>query len=423
MTEQPSLRIAMLSVHTCPLATLGGKKTGGMNVYIRELSQELGKKGIKVDIFTRSQDPCIPHVNDRLLVAGVRVIHIPAGPEAPLASPDIYSYLPEFVENVLTFASSEGLSYDIIHSHYWLSGWVAEKLSEQWHVPVLQMFHTLGRMKNRITSDPEQHDPPLRLEIEKRVIDSADMLIAATPAERIQMMWLYGANMRNIHVISPGVDLEQFHPIPKAKARRCLGLPDDHKLLLFVGRIERLKGLDTLLKAINLLNTQLGDETLNNMCLSIIGGDPDAVDTDAEMNRLHTLRQALDLEELVTFLGAKSQDTLQYYYSAAEAVIMPSHYESFGMVALEAMACGTPVVASEVGGLAYLVQDGVTGFHVPDREPDVLAGRIKLLLENDALRQEMSAAAVKSARAYAWPNIASQIIKLYCESLATAGKL
>lgn len=416
--DKAAMRIAMLSVHTCPLATLGGKKTGGMNVYVRELSTALGRRGIHVDVYTRSQDPCVPHINDSGLGIGARVIHVPAGPEKPLPTNEIYSYLPEFVDNILAFADRENLAYDILHSHYWLSGLVAQRLRDAWDIPILQMFHTLGLMKNRITQDSRQHESELRIKSEREIMRAADALVAATAAERIQLMWLYGADMRKIHIIPPGVDVEQFCPIPEAEAREVIGLPKGHRLVLFVGRIEPLKGVDTLLRAIALLkqeNTALSDR----LCLAIIGGDLGSEEADdVEMQRLKQLREELGLGEFVAFLGSKSQATLQYYYSAAEAVVMPSHYESFGMVALEAMACGTPVVASEVGGLAYLVQDGITGFHVPDRDPEELAGKIRLLLENDELRQEMASAAVQAAQRYAWPRITSQIETLYRQCIS-----
>ena len=418
MVDRP-LRVAMLSVHTCPLAILGGKKTGGMNVYVRDLSIELGRRGIQVDIFTRSQDPCVPHVNDNALGSGINVIHMPCGPESPLPTSELFQHLPEFVSGVAAFAEQDGVSYDILHSHYWLSGWAALRLRELWDTPIVQMFHTLGRMKDRITQETDDREAPVRVEVEHEVMRRADCLIAATPAERTQMMWLYNAAREMIHVVPPGVDLERFHPIPPTEARQMIGIPPHHRMLLFVGRIERLKGIDTLMQAMEILKRQ-APQGLEDLCLTIIGGEPreDPTQEDAEMQRLRQLRSDLGVEELVTFLGARGQNTLQYYYSAAEAVIMPSHYESFGMVALEAMACGTPVIASEVGGLAYLVQDGVTGFHVPDREPEELAGKIRLLLENRALRTEMSQAAVKHAQAYRWPRIADQIEAVYSDCLA-----
>ncbi len=415
MSEQP-LRIAMLSVHTCPLATLGGKKSGGMNVYVKELSIELGKRGIDVDVFTRSQDPCVPHVNDTALGPHARVIHIPTGPESPLSTAEIIPYLPEFVRNVTDFASANHLRYDVIHSHYWLSGCAGLELKSAWDAPMIQMFHTLGQMKNRIAQSPAGRESSLRIDIEQEIMHEANYLVAATPAERVQLMWLYGADMRRIRVIPPGVDITRFRPILTAEARRAIGISEDSQLLLFVGRIEQLKGIDILLQAIALLKQQR-PEGLDRLCLSIVGGNiDDEAQEDAEMARLKALHSQLGLGDLVTFLGAKSQDKLPDFYAAAEAVIVPSDYESFGMVALEAMACGTPVIASEVGGLAYLVQDGVTGFHIPTREPAELAGHIRLLLENNALRREMSIAARQAAERYSWPLIANQIEQLYLEA-------
>jgi D-inositol-3-phosphate glycosyltransferase len=411
------MRIAMLSVHTCPLAILGGKKTGGMNVYVRELSAELSRRGIQVDVYTRSQDPCVPHVNESELGMNARVIHIPAGPEQPLPTLDIYPTLPEFVENVRAFAQQEGLHYDLIHSHYWLSGWAARRLRDFWGVPFIQMFHTLGLMKNRVTPDRSRHEGELRIQTEHELMRAADALVAATPAERIQMMWLYGAEMGKIRVIPPGVDVHHFCPVPKEEAKQIVGLPSDHRMVLFVGRIEPLKGVDTLLRAIAILRNDMSPR-FDNLCLAIIGGDLGSAEADdAEARRLHLLREELGLAPYVAFLGLKSQETLQYYYAAAEAVVVPSHYESFGMVALEAMACGTPVVASEVGGLAYLIQDGITGFHVPDQEPGELAGKICLLLSNDGLHREMSRNAIEDAQRYAWPRIGSQIEQLYSQTL------
>lgn len=416
MNTSDKLRVAILSVHACPLVTLGGKKSGGMNVYIHELSKELAKQDVLIDIFTRSEDQCVPHINTDL-GPYIRVIHITAGPECPLSVPDIYAFLPEFVANIQHLVHTEHLQYDVIYSHYWLSGWVAQQLKQSWKVPVIHMFHTLGHMKNRITLDESQQEPELRIQVEQQIIVFADRLVAATPAERIQLIWLYGADLHKIRIIPPGVDVSHFHPMPKEDARKNIGVPEHIRMILFVGRIEPLKGIDTLLHAIGILRTQIR-QCLSNICLSIIGGNPDGAEQeDTEMLRLKTLREQLDLAELVTFLGAKNQDTLHYYYAAAEAVVVPSHYESFGMVALEAMACGTPVIASEIGGLAYLIQDGITGFHVPDRDPEELARAICLLLKNDELRKEMSEASVHYAKQYAWPQIASQVRRLFLECM------
>jgi D-inositol-3-phosphate glycosyltransferase len=241
----------------------------------------------------------------------------------------------------------------------------------------------------------------------------ADRLIALTPAERAQMLWLYRANRRAIEVVPPGVDLTRFRPLPPDAAKQAIGLPADQRMLLFVGRIEPLKGVDAIFEAISLIKRDT-PRLLDNLCLSIIGGNPDdPAGDDTEMERLKALRFQLGLSELVTFLGAKDQDTLNYYYAASEALIMPSDYESFGMVALEAMASGTPVIASEVGGLAFLVQDGVNGYHVPVREPAALAAKIRILLEQPHTRQRLAQNALLCAQDYAWPKIADRLLNIF----------
>lgn len=411
--QPPIRRIAMLSVHTCPLAMLGGKKTGGMNVYVRDFSRELGRQGILVDVFTRSQDDCQPMVKHDLGFGG-RVIHIPAGPQKPIPLAEIPHYLDEFVQGVLDFAAAEGIEYDIIHSHYWLSGMVAEKLRQAWAgVPIVQMFHTLGHMKNKIATSDAERAPRERIDGENYVIHCvADVIIAATPAEEEQLVTLYQANPANIAIIPPGVDLERFHPIDKKEAKRRVGIPCGDTNILFAGRIEPLKGIDTMLRAMAIIQKRC-PEAVKNCCMAIIGGDPWADDLDEEMARLQELRDDLEIHDLVVFLGAKDQEILPNYYAAAEMVVMPSHYESFGMVALEAMAMGTPVIASEVGGLAYLVQDGETGFHVPSRDPEALARRIFDLLNNPRCREHLGNNAREYAKAYAWPNIVGQMMGVY----------
>jgi D-inositol-3-phosphate glycosyltransferase len=269
-------------------------------------------------------------------------------------------------------------------------------------------------MKNSVASSPQEWEPERRIEGETEVMELADLLVAATPLERAQMVWLYGADPDKIAVVPCGVDLDFFRPIPQAEARDVLGLPVTRCVILFVGRIEPLKGIDTLLRAIALLAPDMPcwrDE----LSVIIIGGAPGAgaEQVSAELERLERLRAELGIEDLVTFLGAKDQDRLVYYYSAAEMVVMPSHYESFGMVALEAMACGTPVVASKVGGLAFSVQDGQTGYLVPDGDAEALAAKIRRLLKDDRLREELGRQAAEWAHRYGWSAIANQAIDLY----------
>jgi len=236
------MNVAMISYHTCPLATLGGKDTGGMNVYVAELTRFLGKAGIHVDVFTRSQDEHVPHVLHNLGY-GNRVVHIPAGPEIPLPKKELASYLPDFVQGILNFTRTKGLQYDVIHSHYWMSGIAAEKLKAEWNTPIIHMFHTLVLMKNRVARSPEEVEGDYRLEGERRILQTADRIIAATPAEQSQLEFLYGANSKKLRVIPPGVDLSRFYPIPRDEAREVIGVPIKNRMILFVGRIEPLKGL------------------------------------------------------------------------------------------------------------------------------------------------------------------------------------
>lgn len=407
------MNIAMLSYHTCPLATLGGKDTGGMNVYVAELTRHLGYLGVHVDVFTRSQDEHVPHVLHNLGY-GNRVVHIPAGPEFYLPKAEIVSYIPQFVDGILEFAAHKNIRYDIIHSHYWMSGVAAEQLKRTWNVPIVHMFHTLAMMKNRIARSPEERESQARLDGEKRILKIADQIIVATLAEQAQLEFLYRADSRKLRVIPPGVDLSRFYPIPKDEAKAVIGVPLEDRLILYVGRIEPLKGVDILLRALAQLQRN-GTAECCPHSLVIIGGDPEASQEamDSEMAHLQQLAVELGIKDLVLFLGKRSQDSLPYYYSAADVVVVPSHYESFGMVALEAMACGVPVVASQVGGLAFLVKDGETGFVIPNDEPDLLADRLDDLLRNKDLQVRLGRQGELAARDYSWEKIASRIYNVY----------
>ncbi len=407
-------RIAMLSVHTCPLAMLGGKNTGGMNVYVRELSRVLGRRGYAVDIFTRCENRNVPPIIR--MGPNARVIHICAGPAERQDKHQLFPYLPEFVDGVLGLADEEGIDYDLIHSHYWLSGWVARELQKAWRVPIIQMFHTLGHMKNLVARAGEEREHERRITVEGELMQRADRTVAATERDQEQMLTLYDAEPAKIRVIPCGVDLSLFRPYDRAQAREEIGLEPDVKMVLFVGRMEPLKGIDDLLHAIARI---LRDHALpcDRVSLILIGGsaedDPDQI--SSEMARLIRMRDELGLQDMVTFLGAQGQEVLPLYYSAADVVVMPSHYESFGMVALEAMACGTPVVASDVGGLSYTVEDGVTGFLVPDRNPAALADRICEILNDEVVRDQLGQQARQVARRYGWERIADEIVNLYNE--------
>lgn len=404
----------MLSVHTCPLAMLGGKETGGMNVYVRELSRELSRRGIAVDVFTRSQDPAIPRVNPGRLGDLGRVIHIPAGPERPYDKNLVFDHLPEFAQRVRDFARDEAVSYDLIHSHYWLSGWVARDLRASWGVPVIQMFHTLGELKNQGAQTPEERESPRRIQVEREVMELADGLVAATPLEKSQMVSLYGASADKIAVAPPGVDRQLFRPVPRAQAKARFDWPSDHKMVLFVGRLQPLKGIDVLMQAMKLVTDQFPGWR-DHLCICIIGGDgqTDPEPVPPELERLEQLRVDLGIADLVTMMGARDQDQLVYHYSAADVVVMPSRYESFGMVALEAMACGTPVIGADVGGLSFNIEHGYNGYLVPGRDPRLLADKIVLLLGHPTLRDQLGEQAVRWTERFDWPHIADEIVDIY----------
>ncbi len=417
--DNDSMRVAMLSYHTCPLATLGGKDTGGMNVYVRDLTRELGRRGVGVDVFTRSQDEHVPHVLHDLGF-GNRIVHIQAGPETPLSKETLAEYIPEFIQGIQDFARSKDLEYEIIHSHYWLSGLVGLELRQIWQIPMIQMFHTLAVMKNRVARGDDESASELRLQTEQRLMQKCDRIIAATQAELAQLQWLHRADTKRIRVIPPGVDTSRFYPMPKDEALEFIGTPAKYCMLLYVGRVEPLKGIDTLFEAMAILKKD-GFLDINPLCLAIIGGDPEVSreEMSSEMERLHELQESLGIGDLITFLGRRAQDTLQYYYSAAEIVLVPSHYESFGMVALEAMACGKPVIASETGGLAFLVKNGETGFHVPAADPQALATQIKELMMDEVLRARIGKQAAQYAREFSWSIIADQILELYDSVLSS----
>jgi D-inositol-3-phosphate glycosyltransferase len=411
------MRIAMLSAHSSPIARLGGKEAGGMNVYVRELSREIGRRGVDVDIFTRSQDPAAPPVV--ALDKGVRVINLHAGPSAPYDKDQLLTYLPEFVSRVRCFADGEDLSYDLLHSHYWLSGEAALALRRSWGAPVVHMFHTLGAMKNQVARAAEERESSRRIESERRLVEAADAIIAATPLDRAQIVWNYGAQPGSIRVVPCGVDLRRFQPGDTRAAREELGLPPSpHRLLLLVGRVEPLKGIDALIGAVALLRKR-HPEWREQLTALVVGGESETAPErwNAEQRRLGALRAELGVADAVRFLGAQPQNRLPLFYAAADIVTMPSHYESFGMAALEGLACGRPVVATSAGGPAFVVEDGVSGLLTPPDNQSALADRLEQLLIDADRRLRMAAAARERALRFGWPTVAGDILHVYGETL------
>lgn len=398
-------RIAVLSAHTSPLATLGGRETGGMNVYVRELSRELGARGYAIDVFTRRDSAAAPDIQP--IGPNARVVQVNAGPARAVDKQAIAAHLGEFERNVLSFAAREGVAYDLVHSHYWMSGVAGARLAQEWAAPHVVMFHTLAEVKMRARLS--ESEPPARIAAERAIAAAADAIVVASEHERHLLTALCGARDERIHVVPCGVDLDLFTPTDKRQARRALGLRDGERIILFVGRIEPLKGIDILISAA----AQLHED--ENFKVLIVGGDARA---EAEVEQLRDLAARLGIDHHVSFVGAVEHDQLPLYYNAADVCVVPSYYESFGLVAVESMACGTPVVASRVGGLTSTISDGQTGYLIPWRCPEPFAERLELLLDNDELRASFGRAAREAVERYRWGNVADAVAGIYDGLLA-----
>lgn len=396
------LRIAMLSVHSCPLGMLGGKDTGGMNVYIREMAQELGKRGHAVDIYTREHHP--QHEQVLSLGRNVTLVHLEAGGNEEMPKVALYTCLQNFICGVENFRKSADARYNLIHSHYWLSGLVGKQLQAWWHVPHVVMFHTLGAIKNSIGIGEDETE--LRIESEREIVTSCDLVIASTESEKAELIRHYNATPAKISVIPCGVNLDLFQPVDKKMARKELNL-NSQKVILFVGRIEPLKGLDKLLRAVTHLN---GREA---PLLLIVGGDEHSRD---QLRALRKTADELRIADRITFAGSVSQEKLPLFYSAADVCVIPSYYESFGMVALESLACGTPIVATDVGGMRQIVRNEKMGHIVSDNSPHKLADAMSRLLYSQAKMQDRRIRREAIAE-FSWATIADRLLQEYSRLL------
>ncbi len=414
--------VAMLSIHTSPLAMPGQTKdAGGMNVYMRKLADELGKRNIPVDIYTRWTDEYTPRVVQ--CSPNVRVIHIQAGPLAPIHKNDLYRYVPAFARHIEDFRREHALSYDILHSHYWLSGVAAMELARRWDVPHVTMFHTLGRLKQ--LANPDEPEPRLRLAMEQRLIQQADGIIATTYDERTQLIRSCGATANSVHVVPCGVDLSLFTPgtpgilgtdsslmaQSQQQARKKLGLKLQQPVLVFVGRLDPFKGPDVLLRAAAMMQEEAQ--------IVIVGGD---LTGDSDLETLRKLAAQLHISQRVHFLGARPQDELPLLYRAADVTVVPSYHESFGLVAVESLACGTPVVATRAGGLTTVVRNGETGYLVP-RCPGFFAERLDALLQNPKVLERMRLAARPSVLRFSWKSVADHVYDVYDELISETQQL
>lgn len=413
-------RVAMVSVHTSPLATLGEKDAGGLNVYVRELSRQLGRRGVAVDVFTRRNAPDLPDVVD--LGQHVRVIHVTAGPPAPMDKDAIFDLLGEFASEAALFAAGEGLNYDIVHAHYWLSGWAALLLRRYWDAPIVQMFHTLAHLKQgaaQAAGATDGTETARRIDTEHRVMDGVDAIVAANARERAEMTWWYGIQSRKIRAIPCGIDPDRFRPLDRTEARGRLGLGPE-PILLFVGRIDPAKGVDFLIDGY--ANLRARWQGAERPALVLVGGElrrgPAGLELGADLTWVRALAEARGVADGLIVRGPQQHDCLPDYYAAADLTVVPSRYESFGLVAVESMACGTPVVATRVGGLPYTVEDGQNGYLAPYGDAVALGEALDRVLRDDALRRRLGAGAVDTAREFGWSGVTDRVLGLYGQLLA-----
>lgn len=405
------MRIAMISFHTCPLASQEGKETGGMNVYVFELAKKLAILGHQIDMYTRAQAP-----DNREIVEigpGLRLIHLKAGALETLPKKSLIRHIPEFVESYLAFTGKYKQEYDVLHCHYYLSGMIGLELNRKAKpLPLVMTFHTLALMKNLVARDEFEKEEVLRIEAERQLTQKADAIIAPSDNEKEYLQYLYDTPSGKIHIVPPGVDTRLFRPMSKNEAKAKIGADPQEQILLFVGRIEPLKGLDMLMYALKVLKTKHPDERIS---LWIVGGDvlqkPDL--WSRQLKHLHNLTNYLHIPMLVKFVGQKPQSELPSYYNAAEMVIMPSHYESFGMVALEAMACGTATITTNVAGISSVIDSRHRSFITTVNNPLLLAKQIAYLLDNESVRNQMSHDLFNKAQEFSWDRIVEQIISIY----------
>jgi D-inositol-3-phosphate glycosyltransferase len=394
-------RVALLSLHSSPLARIGSGDAGGMNVYVQQLAEGLARCGIQADMFTRRTDREAPAIVET--AGGARLIHLNVGPARPLPKSVLPLHIPAAVQSMRSFMREEGVAYDVLHAHYWLSGLVATRVRDD-RTPVVAMFHTLSKVKELYAARTDPTDTALRGDGERCVINHADAIVGATEEEREQIESLYGRAPARFAVIPPGVDLERFSPSGRAESRRALGLEGD-RIVLFVGRLDPAKGLDILLHAVSRIRPALGD-----LRVVVLGHDAETERRPLAAYRRQVVR--LGLEQAIEFRGVAPQETLPLYYSAADILAVPSIYESFGMAALEAMACGTPVVGFGTVGLRATVRDGQTGFLARPGDRADFTERLSRALQSEEL-ERMGRQARMAAHRFRWETVTERTIALY----------
>lgn len=396
-------RIAFISEHASPLAALGGADAGGQNVYVGEVARQLAATGYQVDIFTRRDEkelPAIVAFGDK-----IRIIHVNAGPAEDIPKETLLQYMPAFKADMLRFIQEQQVSYEMIHANFFMSALVAMELKRELGIPFVVTFHALGHIR-RIHQGDNDRFPKERITIEENAVKEASLIIAECPQDREDLMKYYNAPAEKITIIPCGVNTDELYPVNKSIARSLLDLPYDEKILLQLGRMVPRKGVDNVIRALSMV--KCGSTKVR---LLIVGGD---ADTAQELTRLQQLAGELKISDKVYFLGQKSREELKYYYAAADLFITTPWYEPFGITPLEAMACGTPVIGSNVGGIKFSVANGHSGALVPPKDPGALANMITALLRSPALLREMSDNAIRRVnKLFTWELVARDLDTVY----------
>lgn len=402
----PPLRIALISEHASPLATQGGVDAGGQNTYVSHVARSLARRGHHVDVLTRRDDPALPAAVD--LRPGVRVLHIPAGPARFVPKEQLLPHMSAFTRAARQLMA-HSVPYDVVHANFFMSGLVGLRLKASFGVPLVMTFHALGRVRREHQGSADGF-PPERIAIEERIVRGADRVVAECPQDRSDLLRLYGADDGRIVTVPCGVDLQEFAPVDRERARRRLGLAPDDFVVLQLGRLVPRKGVDNVVQAVAQLRR------IPKLKLLIVGGDapePDEQRTP-EIGRLRALAHEAGVADRVVFTGQRRRDELPGCYCAADVFVTTPWYEPFGITPLEAMACGVPVIGSDVGGIKFSVADGVTGFHVPPRDPAALAARIAQLHDNPALAHAMGRAGMRRVRTlFTWDGVADALATVY----------